>query len=189
MGTQPCVILAAPRGFHRVVRDCPDNGFQLIAEPWVFRGHAVDGMPGPASHDRPSGASPVQYPAWILSVTNTGSVRAQRKRAAAMRVRRAACAGSRSMTTPAGSGGPSGRRPMTIRAQPRPPWSTPWKRRPVPRRATVHRIGLIGLIGNVTVRAWPADGCSSRSADRHRDDKHDRETRNERALPTQPTVL
>jgi len=47
MGTQPCVILAAPRGFHRVVRDCPDNGFQLIAEPWVFRGHAVDGMPGP----------------------------------------------------------------------------------------------------------------------------------------------
>ena len=48
---------------------------------------------------------------------------------------RAPCAGSRSTTTPAGSGGPSGRRQMTIRAQPRPPWSTPWRRRSVPRRA------------------------------------------------------
>jgi hypothetical protein len=85
---------------------------------------------------------------------------------------RATCAGSRSMTTPAGSGGPSGRRPMTIRAQPRPPWSTPWRKRPVPRRATVHRIGLIG---SVTLRVWPADLSSSEFADRHRDDKHDRE--------------
>lgn len=98
---------------------------------------------------------------------------------------RAACAGSRSTTTPAGSGGPSGRRPMTIRAQPRPPWSTPWSRRSVPRRAAVHRIGLIGA---VTVRVRPADRWSSESADRHRDHEHDREARDERPLPTQPTV-
>jgi hypothetical protein len=99
---------------------------------------------------------------------------------------RAACAGSRSTTTPAGSGGQSGRRPITIPAQPRPPWSTPWRKRPVPRRATVHQ-------------DWPhwqrhREALASRRVQlrirrRHRDDTHDRQARDERCQRNQPSAM